>query len=71
MFMYVFEACLRCEAVFGFHPDHVPSIRDKAGIRRPICKDCLVTINRQRVELGRPAFPPPHPDAYEPKHVDD
>ncbi len=49
--------------MFSFNPHKVPSLR-VAGIREPICLDCMTLGNKKREEMGLA----PHPinqDAYE------
>jgi hypothetical protein len=47
-----FGECIACKRVFGFNPVRVPSSSAITGKREPICGDCIVRINRKRVELG-------------------
>ena len=59
------EACVACGRSFLFNPHHVPSIRDAAGVRRPLCRDCVAIANARRAAAGLELFRV-HPDAYEP-----
>ena len=62
-YVYVIGKCFTCKFMFSFNPHKVPSLR-VAGIREPICLDCMTLGNKKREEMGLA----PHPinqDAYE------
>jgi len=59
-------SCVRCEAVFGFNPHKVPSIRlTPDAEKQPICKTCVEWANQEKKKLGLPQFTIPE-GAYEP-----
>jgi len=55
--------CFCCKRVFGYNPNHVPSLR-VSGVRQPICKPCIEQANPLRKQRGLPELVP-HPNAYE------
>ena len=58
------DNCFSCRKLFGFNPMKVPSIKDKEGVRQPICRECIDAANLLRIRNGlAPATPAP--DAYE------
>jgi len=63
-YVQCFAACFCCKQLFGFNPMLVPSITI-AGVREPICADCVAWVNPIRVQNG---LDPIHvlPGAYEP-----
>lgn len=63
-YMMVMAPCFSCRRVFMSNPNTVPSYHGE-----PVCRDCMETINRHRVELGNPPFPIA-PDAYDPAPED-
>ena len=65
-FMSVIGQCGSCKNTFSFNADFVPSIRDQAGVKQPICKQCIDAANPIRKERGLPEFEV-HPQAYEPQ----
>ena len=66
-YLMVFGNCWSCGALFGFHPERVPSIIVE-GEREPICRACIEAANPQRRELGLPEWVI-HPDSYEPEQT--
>jgi hypothetical protein len=56
--------CFACGRFFAFSPSRVPSIRDAAGERQPVCEPCMARANALRRANGLP----PHeilPGAYD------
>jgi hypothetical protein len=63
-FVMVVGTCCACNKPCSFNPHFVPSIPVE-GIKQPVCQDCIINGNRERVKLGlKPHFV--HPQAYEP-----
>ena len=60
-----FAACFSCGRFFGFNPTRVPSIRDREGIRQPLCRVCVDKANVVRRAFGQEPFII-SVDAYEP-----
>lgn len=56
--------CAGCRRIFSFNPVRVPSIRVN-GVREPLCRTCVDTVNAHRLKSGLEVFPIPE-DAYEP-----
>lgn len=70
-YMIVLGSCYSCRRPFTFNPERVPSVRvnaegveDPAGVRQPICLECIDAANPIRVANGLNPLVP-HPDAYE------
>lgn len=66
-YAFIMGPCHTCRQPFTFHPHKVPSIRDAAGIRQPVCLNCMTRANALREKRGLD----PHPiraGAYEPCH---
>jgi hypothetical protein len=63
----VMGPCFGCKRTFGFNVEHVPSILVD-GVKQPVCRDCIVRVNPQRVANGLEPIVP-HPDAYEPREA--
>ena len=63
----MFAPCARCKQPFGFNPTKVPSLdmQDGQG-KQPLCHDCFEWRQAMRADMGLPAEPDHHPDAYEP-----
>jgi hypothetical protein len=61
-YVSVTSICFFCKRIFMFHPNKVPSIRDR-GTRRPVCFTCLGKINAQLRAKAEPEIVP-HPLAY-------
>ena len=57
--------CYCCGRIFYFNPVRVPSARDQNGEKQPVCKNCILEVNRRKAEMGLPEFVVPD-DAYEP-----
>jgi len=66
-FEILLTECFSCDRTFPCNPDLVPSVRDDAGVRQPICKDCHAMIRANQINLNIPVWPLPHPEAYKPK----
>ena len=62
--------CFACGRPFTFNPYRVPSHPDSAGIRQPICANCVRLANVQRERNGLEPIVP-LPGAYEPEPDDD
>jgi hypothetical protein len=45
--------CCVCARVFGYNPHKVPSVRI-AGVREPVCKECIYHANILRVARKEP-----------------
>lgn len=67
--MVALSPCYGCGNVFQYNPELVPSTRDGNGIKRPICGDCMATVNAERVAKG---MEPVRimPGAYEPMVIE-
>ena len=63
-FALMIAHCFRCGARFSFNPMRVPSFKDGDGVRQPVCRGCIITVNMARMEKGLDAFIVPK-DAYE------
>ena len=63
-YISVIGFCFLCRRLFSFNPIRVPSIRDGAGERQPICQACIEGVNAERQARGLAPFPI-DPDAYE------
>jgi len=61
----VYSSCYTCGKVIGYNPHCVPSIRDKQGVRQPVCRECIEQANPIRKAKGLPEIII-HQDAYEP-----
>ncbi len=59
--------CYGCRTPFSFNPKRVPSLRDKHGIRQPICQSCMLAVNVARAAKGMEEIKI-LADAYEPVH---
>ncbi len=60
----VMSECAGCHRVFGYNHKLVPSITI-AGVKQPICLDCVHAVNPKRIKNGlQPIIP--HRDAYNP-----
>jgi hypothetical protein len=57
--------CFRCGITFTYNPMKVPSVRDKAGVRQPLCRGCVAVIQAEQRDKGLPVWPDPLPGAYE------
>ena len=64
-YVCVTSACGSCKQIFSYHPNRVPSIRDSAGRRQPICRSCIERANPERIKNGLDPIVP-LPGAYEP-----
>ena len=65
-YAFCFAPCFLCGQPFSFNPHKVPSIKDRDGVRQPICEPCLGVANKLRAEKGLPAWAPALPGAYDP-----
>jgi hypothetical protein len=63
-YTFMMGICYGCGKTFIFNPHKVPSIRVE-GEREPVCRECMVIVNRIRAEHKMEPIPV-HPDAYEP-----
>ena len=63
-FALMIGICFRCGHRFSFNPMRVPSFKDYAGVRQPVCATCIAQVNIQRMDNGLDAFIIPA-DAYE------
>jgi hypothetical protein len=63
MFAFAMGKCLLCPRTFTFNPVRVPSFRVN-GVKEPICRECMVRVNEERVAAGVEPFDIA-PDAYE------
>lgn len=66
-YAFMMGRCCICQEPFHFHPHKVPSIRNAAGHRQPVCQPCMTLANEKRKAEGLE----PHPilaGAYEPFH---
>ena len=61
----VLSPCYTCGKVISYNPHRVPSIRDRQGVRQPVCRECIEKANPIRKAKGLPKITI-HPDAYEP-----
>ena len=43
--------CFSCKQLFSFNPHKVPSIPIE-GVRREICRDCVESVNPERIAKG-------------------
>ena len=62
-YAFVIGDCFVCKRTFTFNPMKVPSLKDKEGVRQPICKSCIEMANKLKVEKGVEPFVIPV-DAY-------
>lgn len=51
-YVFVTGDCFACRQLFTFSPTRVPSHRDEAGVRQPICRSCIERANPKRIENG-------------------
>lgn len=58
--------CFICNEVFSFNPHKVPSIKDKGGVKRPLCEGCVKKMQLAQKQRGFPVWPDPLPNAYQP-----
>lgn len=63
-YAFVIGNCFVCGCRFTFNPMRVPSFKDSAGVRQPVCQNCITLVNVKRTEAGLDAFIIPT-DAYE------
>ena len=57
-------SCFCCHKLFSFNPIKVPSVRDGADVRQPVCRTCIEAANKIRQERGMDELSI-HVDAYE------
>jgi len=60
----ILSPCFGCGGIFSYNPHKVPSIRDKDGVRQPICRRCVERVNPQRIANGLSPIVP-LPGAYD------
>ena len=53
-YMFLLAECFCCHDMFTCNPDLVPSVRDKDGVKRPLCRKCVEWANPIRIEKGLP-----------------
>lgn len=63
-YLFAYGPCYACQQPFSFNPYIVPSITIN-GNREPICEQCIIRANPERIKRGLPAIVP-LPGAYEP-----
>jgi len=63
-YVFLVVECFKCGRRFGCNPNLLPLFSDSQGVRKPVCQACLLTINGQRILLGRQPFEV-SADAYE------
>ncbi len=68
-YYFMLAPCVSCGRSFGFNPDKVPSLLI-AGVREPVCEDCVARANPLRKANGLMPIVP-LPGAYEPTAEDD
>lgn len=56
--------CHSCRSFITFNPHKVPSVRDGAGRRQPLCQQCVGVINTEGIRRGDTLFVIPE-GAYE------
>lgn len=64
-FAFVIGQCFCCGCIAIFNPVRVPSVRDKEGIKQPLCHDCFHAIQEERKERGLQPWRDHAVDAYE------
>lgn len=65
-YMLAMGRCYSCGQLFSFAPDLVPSIRDRDGVKQPICRACIEYANPERIKRGLAPIEI-LPGAYEPE----
>ena len=68
-YLFMLAPCVSCNKPFGFNPDKVPSLLI-AGVREPVCEECVNRANPLRKANGLPPIVP-LPGAYEPAAEDE
>jgi hypothetical protein len=63
------SACIGCHRPFSYNPHRVPSVAVR-GQREPICIDCVIRVNPERVKNGLEPIVPLS-GAYEPMAEED
>jgi hypothetical protein len=59
-YAFVTSRCFGCKQLFSYNPVRVPSIMTPQGHKEPICYQCVLKANPQRVKNGlRPIIPLP------------
>jgi len=64
-YAFMLASCYSCGNPFTSNPMKVPSFKGKDGVKRPVCRICIVGINKIRKQRGL-SHDPPLPGAYEP-----
>ena len=55
-YVFMVAGCYACGRIFSFNPMKVPSIRDRNGVRQPVCRRCMEIANEKRKEKGLEPF---------------
>lgn len=69
-FMFMLAECHRCRQMFQSNPALVPTVRDSAGVKQPMCASCVRVIQALQVSMGLAPWPDPLPGAYAPVDLD-
>ncbi len=62
-YVTVIMPCAACNITITCNPVRVPSIKNDAGNKVPLCFDCATYLNKLYAEAGKDTIPI-HPDAY-------
>lgn len=57
-YAFMLCSCYYCHKSFTCNPMKVPSVKDKDGVKQPICGVCVARWNELRVNAGMCPIPP-------------